>query len=51
MADSPYKSEIVGIEVIKATDFLLEFKLTHSMPAAVSRDQSEDKDTITIKFD
>ena len=30
------RSEIVGIEVITATDTLLELKLTHSNPAVVS---------------
>ena len=48
--DGQEKSQIVGKEVVTATDTLLEIKLTHSKPAAVSRD-IDDRDTITIRFD
>ena len=41
-------SSIARKEVVTATDRLLEIKLVHSLPAAVSR---EGTDTITIKFD
>ena len=34
--DGQEKSEIIGKEVVKATDRFLELKLTHSLPAAVS---------------
>lgn len=46
--DGAEKSEIAQKEVVTATDRLLELRLVHSNPAAVSREGS---DRISIKFD
>ena len=43
-------SVISKVEVTKATSTLLEFKLTHSVPLAVSRDPSI-PDSLSISFD
>lgn len=48
--DGPDKSEIISKEVVKATDLLLELKLVHSKPLAVSRDAGV-SDSISIEFD
>ena len=45
--EGPLRSEIIEKKVEKATDRLIEIRLVHSKPAAVSR---ESKDEIYIKF-